>query len=90
MFYALLFLVGGIIFGRLARPALRSLPVNKAVFPAILILLFVMGAQIGFNENIMDNLRIMGWQAACIACAATAGSILLAWLVKRFFRKKHV
>ena len=54
----------------------------------IILLLFIMGFSVGSNDKIIENLGAFGWQAAILACSATCGSILAAWLVLVLFFKK--
>lgn len=54
---------------------------------AIFVLLFLMGAGVGASPAVMNNLSRLGWQAALISLGAVAGSVLLAWLLQRFFSR---
>ncbi len=47
------------------------------------LLLFTMGAKIGTNPAILNNLGSLGWQAAVLAVAAVTGSILVLHLVEQ-------
>jgi hypothetical protein len=52
-----------------------------------MILLFVMGCEIGNNETLMSNLPTLGGEAAVFAIAATLGSLVAAKIVyNRFFK----
>jgi uncharacterized membrane protein YbjE (DUF340 family) len=57
----------------------------------IILLLFLMGVEIGGNERIMQNLTSLGVEALVIAVAATLGSIVAARIVyyKFFNRQRH-
>ena len=57
----------------------------------IILLLFLMGVEIGGNERIVQNLTSLGVEALVIAVAATLGSIVAARIVyyKFFSRQRH-
>lgn len=55
-------------------------PVSTA---GVALLLFFMGAKIGADREIMNNLGIMGLEALVYAAAAIAGSLLVVWLGQR-------
>ena len=50
----------------------------------VIILLFVLGASIGSNAEIMDNLWSLGWEGLMLSVGAIAGSLLGAKPVERF------
>ncbi|MFP4284434.1 MAG: LysO family transporter, partial [Desulfovermiculus sp.] len=50
----------------------------------VIMLLFVLGAAIGSNAEIMDNLWSLGWEGLMLAVGAIAGSLLGAKPVERF------
>lgn len=89
MFLAIIFLLGGMVAGRLFRARLRGLPIKPIVFSGLLGLLFLMGAQIGSDSKILTDLPQLGFQALVLTCGAVGGSIFAAWCASRFFRKKH-
>lgn len=78
----------GIIAGCLLRKAKFTEYVDKSVSWTILALLFFLGLSVGSNDTVMGNLRQSGLQALLLAFAGTAGSVLAAWAVYRFFFKK--
>lgn len=53
----------------------------------IVLLLFVMGVEIGSNREVVENLLPLGGNALIISVAATLGSVLAA-AVGHFFLKK--
>jgi hypothetical protein len=51
-------------------------------------MLFLMGASIGSNRDIISHLASFGWQALVLALWGLAGSVIVGWAVYRFvFRK---
>lgn len=91
--YLCMFKVIGIMFvGILVGFVLRKLPhigkVNKTVSMTVFCMLFLMGASIGSNRDIISHLASFGWQALVLALWGLAGSVIVGWAVYRFvFRK---
>lgn len=77
----ILVMVSGIVAGRLLRrvKALRVLPVTTMA--TIVVLLFIMGGEIGGNKAVIAGLTTSGVEALAIAAAATLGSIVAARVV---------
>lgn len=50
----------------------------------LFVLLLAMGAQIGADPRILEDLERLGFQAAIMAAAAVAGSIILVWLAQGY------
>lgn len=89
MFSIILLMAAGILIGHLLRRMRLLRQIEKSTSLTVFILLFVLGLSIGSNHLIIDNLGRFGWQAAVLATAGTAGSILAASIVVRiFFRQK--
>ncbi|MCI5718187.1 MAG: LysO family transporter [Alistipes sp.] len=78
MIEIILVMVSGIVAGRLLRrvKALRVLPVTTMA--TIVVLLFIMGGEIGGNRDVIAGLSTSGVEALAIAAAATLGSIAAA------------
>ena len=58
---------------------------QKLIYFAIFLLLFLLGITVGANGDVMNNLDSIGLEALLITLAAIAGSVLSAWGVYRFF-----
>lgn len=89
MFTIILIMATGVAVGYLFRrlPFLQG--VNKSIPPTIWLLLLTLGVSVGSNPLILSNLGRFGWQAAILAVAGLAGSMLAAQVVYRlFFRKR--
>lgn len=71
----------GALLGYLLRrlPALKYMGVTSMA--TIILLLFLMGVEIGGNERIVQNLSSLGVEALVIAVAATLGSVVAARIV---------
>lgn len=90
MFTIIGIMFAGIVLGYIFRDMDFLKNTEKTISLTIILLLFIMGFSIGSNDKIIDNLGTFGWQAAVIACSATCGSTLAAWMVLTlFFRRKE-
>ena len=52
-------------------------------------LLFFLGIEVGENEQIINSLQALGLEALLLSLAGTAGSILGAWALWRFIKRKE-
>ena len=77
----------GIGLGYLMRH--HSLPwINKAITTLIWILLFLLGIEVGNNEEILRVLPTLGMEAFSIAIACVSGSCITAWALWKHINKK--
>lgn len=86
----LLVLSAGILTGFLIirKPVLHKVN-NELMNWAIYLLLFMLGISVGTNQEVIQNLGKIGYEAVIIAVASIAGSVLLsALLFKLLFRQK--
>lgn len=58
---------------------------NRVTLFAIFGLLFMLGARLGADTELLAQLPILGGRALCIAIFCTGGSVLALWAVRRFF-----
>ncbi len=79
----------GIAIGYFLRETKAAAFFCRLVMPCILALLFCMGALIGNNRAIMDNLDTLGLQGLMLAVATMIGSSLVVTLVVRIFFKDN-
>lgn len=80
-------MLGGVLAGFLLRKKKLGW-VSQFIMIAIWILLFLLGIAVGHNEELLNNLDKIGWQALVLSIGAVLGSVLLAGVVYRFFFKK--
>ena len=66
----------GVAVGYLLRNAKGTERISTTV--TIILLLFLMGCEIGSDDNVMRNLSSLGGEALAIAGAAVAGSLVAA------------
>ncbi len=80
----------GIAIGYMLRNVRGVGIVGVTTMLTIVVLLFIMGVEIGGNQTVMQNLLLLGGEALIIACAATLGSVLAAHhIYKKFFSIKQ-
>mgnify|MGYP000757351652 FL=1 len=89
MFNVIGFMLTGITLGYLFRNLTIFQKTEKTISLTIILLLFVLGISVGSNPTIINNLGKFGWQAAIIALSATCGSILVSWLVLKYFFRQE-
>ena len=82
---AIMFL--GIAIGYLVRKQRWVSAVGTTTMITIVVLLFVMGGEIGGNEVVMSNLVGLGGEALLIAVAAALGSLIMARIIYKAFFK---
>ena len=87
-----MFTVIGIMFigigsGYLLRH--RSLPwINRAITALIWLLLFLLGIEVGNNEEIIRSLPTLGMEAFTIALVCVLGSCFAAWGLWKYVNKR--
>lgn len=85
MLTVVLMMFGGILCGYLLRK--RRIPhVQQATTILIWVLLFLLGLNIGSNEQIINSIGSLGVEALLITVFATMGSLIAAWLLWRKVR----
>lgn len=58
---------------------------NKVTTGCLIVLIFIMGARIGSDENVIGSLQTIGIKAAVITVFAFAGSIIGCMVVRKIF-----
>ena len=77
----------GIAIGYLIRKVKFLQKINKLIFFVIIMLLFLIGANIGTDKSIVDSFATIGTQAVVIAVFTTIGSLIGAWFIGKFIFK---
>ena len=75
----------GILCGYLVRKK-QVVRIQEVTTVLIWALLFLLGLNIGCNEQIINSLGSLGMEALTISVAATLGSLIAAWLLWRKVR----
>lgn len=86
MFIVIAFIFIGIVAGRL----LRCWPMawlQHALTALVWVLLFLLGVEVGGNEQVIASLPTLGVEAAIIAGFATLGSCVLAMLLWQYVKR---
>lgn len=76
-------MLGGVLSGYLLRNR-RLGWVSCCITLAIWILLFLLGIVVGNNDEILNNLDTIGWQALILSCGVVLGSVVLSAVVYRY------
>lgn len=84
MYIALCLLLLAILVGRAGRNFVPQKTLSKCAFFAVLFLLFLLGVQIGANDELFDDLPELGARAFLLMLFCVAGSILAVKLIARF------
>ena len=86
MFIVIAFIFIGIVAGRL----LRRWPMawlQHVLTALVWVLLFLLGVEVGGNEQVIASLPTLGVEAAIIAGFATLGSCVLAMLLWQYVKR---
>lgn len=82
-------LVLGIVIGLFLHNKKKIIKIfTKLTDVSIFLLLFFLGVSVGMNDRIISNFQDIGLQSVSITIAATAGSVLITYIVYRLFFKK--
>jgi uncharacterized membrane protein YbjE (DUF340 family) len=88
MFIVIGIMFAGIGIGYLMRR--QSLTwINQAITALIWLLLFLLGIEVGHNEQIIRSLPTLGIEAFAIAIACTLSSCIAAWSLWKYVNKRN-
>ena len=87
MFTVIGLMLSGILVGYLLRKRELS-GIGRLITSLIWILLFLLGVEVGSNQQIIDGLATLGLEALTITFAAVLGSCLAAWGLWYFLYKR--
>lgn len=89
MIGVLITMIAGIITGVFIHRKDHLIKINdRLITIAIYVLLFLLGISVGLNKTIVQNIGTLGIQALIITAGAVLGSVLISWVVYRFFFKE--
>ncbi|VFB13316.1 putative transmembrane protein [Bacteroides heparinolyticus] len=88
MFAIIGLMLTGMLLGYLLRK--RNLrKISQIITPLIWLLLFILGIEVGSNEQIIKGLHTIGMEAVILTLGGTLGSVIAAWaLWKSLYRQK--
>lgn len=90
MLKIIVIMFSGIALGYLLRKARWVGHIGTTSMATIILLLFVMGIEIGGNDRIIHSLTSLGIEALSIAVAGTLGAVVAARVVYNLFLRKGV
>ena len=79
-------IVSGIIFRK--KRTLISFA-DKLAGWSVYLLLFLLGLSVGNNEEVINNFAIIGFNSILITLSGVSGSIILSFLVYKYFFKNN-
>jgi len=90
MWSIILVLIIGIIIGSLVNPTEKFKKlISKFQFLGVTLLLFAMGAGLGLNEDLLNNLKEIGWVGFLFALLTTVFSIICVYIATRIFERRQ-
>lgn len=84
-------IIGLMLTGMLTGYLLRNRSLNKisrVITLLIWLLLFILGIEVGSNEQIIKGLHTIGYEAIVLTLGGTLGSVLAAWMLWRALYKR--
>lgn len=88
MFTVIGLMLGGILVGYLTRQH-KLIPIERIITTLIWTLLFLLGIEVGGNQQIIESLGTLGLEALVITGASILGSCLAAWALWYILYKRQ-
>lgn len=88
MFIIIGLMLTGMLLGYLLRKR-KPGKIHRAITLLIWALLFLLGIEVGGNEQIIRGLHSIGLEAIVLSVGATTGSVLAAWLLWKVLYRKE-
>ena len=83
-----MFIIIGLMLGYLLRRK-NLCRIHNVITVLIWVLLFILGVEVGGNEQIIKGLHTIGIEAIILTLGGTLGSVIAAWtLWKALYKKK--
>ena len=83
-------LIIGIIIGTQIKPTDKvKSTISRFQFIGVTLLLFSMGAGLGLNDELLKNLKDIGWTGFVFAVLTTVFSIAIVYLVTTIFERSR-
>lgn len=87
MFTIIGLMLTGMLLGYLLRK--RDLKkIHPIITLLIWLLLFILGIEVGSNEEIIRGLHTIGYEAVVLTLGGTLGSVIAAWALRRALYKR--
>ncbi len=87
MYIALGFMFLGMIIGRFLRNIIKF-SLSKFIMSVVCLLLFVLGIELGFNDELISKFAQIGVVATIISLLGVVGSCIMAGIFYKFIVKK--
>ena len=84
-------IIGLMLTGMLSGYLLRNrsfYKINQIITLLIWLLLFILGIEVGSNEQIIKGLHTIGYEAIVLTLGGTLGSVIAAWMLWRALYKR--
>ena len=81
-------IIGLMLTGMLLGYLLRKRDLKKVITVLIWVLLFILGIEVGGNEQIIKGLHTIGLEAVILTIGGTLGSVIAAWALWRALYKR--
>lgn len=88
MFTIIALMLAGILLGYLLRSK-RLRGIDKAITMLIWVLLFILGIEVGGNEQVVKGLHTIWLESTILSIGATLGSLIAAWVLWRALNKHN-
>ena len=85
MFTIIGLMLTGMLLGYLLRDLKKIHPIITLLF---WLLLFILGIEVGSNEEIIRGLHTIGYEAVVLTLGGTLGSVIAAWALWRALYKR--
>jgi uncharacterized membrane protein YbjE (DUF340 family) len=83
VFLVISILILGVLSGFLLR-RIKVKHIDRIIMLLVFVLLFLLGAELGTNQDVLSRFGTIGWKAIAISSTATLGSIVgakLLWII---------
>lgn len=87
MFIIIGLMLTGMLTGYLLRNRSFS-KISRIITLLIWLLLFILGIEVGSNEQIVKGLHTIGYEAIILTLGGTLGSVIAAWMLWRALYKR--
>ena len=87
MFTLIGLMLAGMLLGFLLRKRQLSV-ISKAITSLIWMLLFLLGIEVGSNEQIIKGIHTLGLEAFVLTIGGLLGSVIAAWVLWKVLYKK--
>ena len=89
MVIVLVLFAAGIVIGYLVKHNEKLVKTNDHLTNiAIYLLLFLLGINVGSNDQIIRNFEVIGLNSLLVSIFAVAGSIFCAWIIQNLIFRK--